>query len=93
MCRLALNHSEAETLLRYRLLSNLSDLSCLDCYPYPQIQSKNDNGLLPSITLRYQQILLPSLLVCDASLSSLGKHNQSCVTEVGSQSPRLHGIV
>lgn len=90
MCRLALDRSQAETLLRYRLLSNLSDMTTLDCHPYPLTSLQAEGGgLLPSVAARYQQVLLPALLVCDAALSSLGSYNQSCVSEVGGLSLSL----
>ncbi|KAF4517671.1 hypothetical protein B566_EDAN004965, partial [Ephemera danica] len=57
-------------------------MTALDCHPYPLVPVPNagTGELLPSVTERYQQILLPALLACDAALCSLP--NPSCIEAV-----------
>ncbi|XP_050357283.1 nuclear pore complex protein Nup205 [Nymphalis io] len=70
----------AETLLAQGALACLANLRALDAHPdIHAAYGARDADFVPSVASRFRQILVPSLTLCDALLSTLGAQNHSCV--------------
>jgi nuclear pore complex protein Nup205 len=81
--RMASTRLGAESLLENKILSCLSSMSVVDQHPDVHDGfNGTDPSFLPSVGLRYQQIFLPMLYLCDALLTTLGTENQSCAIQI-----------
>lgn len=83
--RVASTHIGAELLLEHKTLSVLSAMKVYDMHPDFQVnqyQIDNSSSFIPPVEIRYQQILLSALNICDVVLSTLGPENQSAITQV-----------
>ncbi|XP_037026300.1 nuclear pore complex protein Nup205 [Bradysia coprophila] len=83
--RVASVHIGAELLLEHKTLNVLSSMKVYDMHPDFQVnqyQIDNSSSFIPPVEIRYQQILLAALNICDVVLSTLGPENQSAITQV-----------
>ncbi|XP_045453305.1 nuclear pore complex protein Nup205 [Melitaea cinxia] len=80
LIKLAGTRAGAETLLAQGALAALAGLRALDCHPDMHAGlPERDPDFVPNVPTRFRQILIPSLALCDALLTTLGTYNHSCV--------------
>ncbi|CAH2100438.1 unnamed protein product [Euphydryas editha] len=80
LIKIAGTRAGAETLLAQGALAALAGLRALACHPDAHAAcAERDSDFVPSVPSRFRQILVPSLALCDALLTTLGAHNHSCV--------------
>lgn len=84
MARIASTRVGAEILLEQRVLACLASMKVFDDHPKVDYMPVTNvmEALVPSIEVRYQQILLPALDLCNSILTSLGTDNRAAVAQV-----------
>lgn len=85
LSRFAGSYVGAELLLEHRAIGVLSQMKVFDFHPDFQVTNfmgSSGNSFVPSIDVRYQQILFPALNLCDVILLTLGPENHSVITQI-----------
>lgn len=84
LCRIATTPFGAELILEQKALGALSALEVFNAHPdiLSYTSASMDIDFLPSIAIRYLQLLTPALALCRVVLITLGKHNESAVLQV-----------
>lgn len=86
LCRIASTSIGAELLLEQNCLACLSAMQVFDNHPDTTALLGGTTSMelefIPSVNLRYLQILSPALTLCETILSSLGVENESAIVQV-----------
>ncbi|XP_013384593.1 nuclear pore complex protein Nup205 [Lingula anatina] len=84
LTRLAESATGAQTLLQCGIMSRLAECNFFDLRPEMEGPPRfhQEQSFIPSILMRYRQLLLPALKLCLAVMTSLGIENKKAANQV-----------